>query len=422
MTEKLLHFIWQFQYFNKQDLQTEANEPLQIIKQGLYNTNQGPDFSEASIKIGNITLVGNIELHINSSDWYKHHHTKDANYNNVILHVVWQNDKPVIDANGNALPTLILQNRVAKILLDRYQELMNEPSTILCKKFLPALSELGWLSWKERLIAERLEMKAKRVLQLFEESNHHWEETFWWLLASNFGMKVNTEVFETIAKSISINILAKHKHQIHQLEALLLGQANLLLDEFTETYPIMLQREYNLYKHKYQIKPIKPTPLFLRMRPATFPTIRLAQLAMLIHTSTHLFAKIKSLQSIKDVKQLLNITPNDYWLYHYRFDDLTTYKEKNIGSQMIENIIINTIIPVLFAYGLYVKDEQYKEKAVRWLTELSPEQNSITKLWKSVQLDCKNALDSQAFIHLANNYCKAQQCLKCAIGNKALKG
>lgn len=422
MTERLLHFIWQFQYFNNNELQTEAGEVLQIIKSGSYNTNQGPDFSAASIKIDNVTLVGNIELHINASDWYKHQHTNDSNYSNVILHVVWNNDKPVLDKLGNPLPTMVLQHRVAKVLLQRYEDLMNEGSSIPCKKFLPALSEIGWLSWKERLVAKRLETKSKHVLDLFEESNHHWEETFWWMLAANFGIKINTSCFENIAKTISVNILAKHKNQIHQLEALLLGQASLLNGNFEEDYPKMLQREYNLYQHKYNIKKTATKPLFLRMRPAAFPTIRLAQLAMLIHNSSHLFSKIKELQQLSDVKQMLNVTANDYWHYHYNFDELTNYKPKSLGNQMIENILINTIIPVLFAYGLHTKEEQYKDKAIRWLAALSPEQNSITKAWKTLAIENKNALDSQALIQLTNNYCKEKKCLQCAVGNKLLKG
>jgi hypothetical protein len=421
MTEKLLHFIWQFQYFNKMELQTETGEPLQIIKQGNYNTNQGPDFYNATIKIGALTLVGNIELHINASDWYKHHHTTDDNYNSIVLHVVWNNDKPVIDTYGNPLPTLVIQQRVAKVLLQRYEALMNEQATIPCQHFLPVLSNIGWLAWKERLVAERLEAKAKHVLQLFEESNHHWEETFWWMLASNFGIKVNAECFENVAKSISINVLAKHKNQIHQLEALLLGQANLLQGYFEDDYVIMLQKEHNFYQAKYKLKQNVPAPLFLRMRPASFPTVRLAQLAMLVHNSSHLFTKIKELEKLDDVKQLLNVTANDYWHYRYQFDEPTAYKPKTLGLQMVENIVINTIAPILFAYGLYVKDEAVKEKAFRWLIALQPEQNSITKAWKALGIANKTALDSQALIELTNHYCKQKKCLDCAVGNKLMK-
>ncbi len=422
MTENLLHFIWQFQYFNKTELQTEDGETLQIIKQGSHNVNQGPDFLEASIRVGKLILVGNIELHINASDWYRHQHTYDLNYANVVLHVVWKNDRPVTDSLGNPLPTLVLQHRVAKVVLQRYKGLMNEGSTIPCNKFLPALNEIGWLSWKERLVAERLESKSKHVLDLYKESNNHWEEVFWWMLAGNFGIKVNTAFFERVARTIPINLLAKHKQQLHQLEALLLGQANLLNGDFEDDYPIMLQKEYRFLQKKYKLQQLNIVPAFLRMRPAAFPTIRLAQLAVLVNNSNHLFSFCKEVGTLNELKQQFDVIANDYWHYHYRFDEPSTYKPKSMGPQMLENILINTIIPVLFAYGLHTKEERYKEKAIRWLAELSPEQNNLTKAWKKMGIENSNAMDSQALIQLSNHYCKDRNCLQCALGNKILKG
>ena len=422
MTEQLLHFIWQFQYFNTNSLYTEQGEVLQILSVGQYNTHQGPDFSEAKIIIVGITLVGNIELHINASDWHKHQHSKDKNYANIILHVIWNNDQPVNDTFGKPLPTLVLQPLVAKVLLQRYQKLMcQNTTTIVCKNYLPALSSIGWMSWKERLAMERLEIKATRVLHLYEQSNYHWDEVFWWMLASNFGIKVNAECFDGIAKTISVNILAKHKHQIHQLEALLLGQAGLLNGNFAEDYPVMLQREYKLYQRKYSIPKAVQTPVFLRMRPAASPTIRLAQLAMLVHNSSHLFSKVKDLQNINDIRILLNVSANDYWNYHYKFDELTEFKSKNLGTQMIDNIIINTIVPIVFAYGWHHKEEGYKDKAIQWLQLLPPELNNITKSWKQLNINNHSAFDSQSLLHLTNQYCTTKKCLQCAVGNKLMK-
>jgi Protein of unknown function (DUF2851) len=416
----ILHFIWQFQFYNKSQLTTVDGEDLQIIKQGTYNVNQGPDFSNGNIKIDTIVLAGNIEIHINASDWLKHGHTNDSNYSNIILHVVWNNDKPIL-ITGKPVPTLELQSRVSKILLQRYELLVNNKTSIPCASFLPALSEIGWTAWKERLAAERLEHKATLVLDLYEQSNHHWEEVFWWMIARNFGIKVNADVFEAIAKTISINILAKHKNQIHQLEALLFGQANLLNENFADDYPKLLQKEYAFYQSKYKLTKPKATPLFLRMRPATFPTIRLAQLAMLIHNSTHLFAKIKDIDEVKQLHELLNVTANDYWHYHYQFDVLNDYAPKNLGKQMMDNIIINTIIPVLFAYGQYNKQQQYKDKAINWLQQLGAESNTITKKWKALSVDNTSSFDSQSLIHLTNQYCATHNCLQCAVGNKILK-
>jgi hypothetical protein len=286
-------------------------------------TTTKPDFLNATVKIDEITLVGNIELHIHASDWNKHKHSSDLQYNNIVLHVVWNNDLAITLA-GKPLPTLELNGRVPKYLLQRYEYLMLEQQAIPCAKFLPALSEIGWLAWKERLAIERLEQKSKHVLQLFDSTNHHWEEVFWQLIARNFGITINADCFEAIAQTISINVLAKHKNQIHQLEALLLGQANLLNDNFDDKYAQLLQKEYHFLQKKYQLKKVHNTPLFLRMRPANFPTIRLAQLAMLIYNSNHLFAKIKLLTEIKEVKLLFAITANDYWNTHYTLNDETS--------------------------------------------------------------------------------------------------
>lgn len=416
MNERLLQFIWQFQYFNKQQLQTDEGETLQILNAGNYNRNQGPDFLNASVKTGTTTWAGNIELHVKASDWNKHRHTSDPNYRNVILHVVWENDHRIEQSSS-----LSLKDRIPKVLLERYQQLMQGSLKQACHSFLPALSQLAWLSWKERLVAERLERKSQRVIFLLEESKHHWEEVLWWMLAANFGIKVNSEAFEAMARSLSVNILGKHKNQVHQLEALLLGQTNLLNGIFKEDYPKMLQKEYRFLKKKYDLKPNTVLPHFLRMRPANFPTIRLSQLAMLVNRSTHLFSKIKEMKMVNEVKDLLDVTANDYWHYHYTFDELTDHQPKHLGKQMVENIIINTITPVLFAYGSFTGQQIYKEKAIRWLQQLSAEQNAITKQWMAAEVANRSAFDSQSLIELTNNYCNQQKCLDCAVGNKILR-
>jgi hypothetical protein len=237
--EKLLQYIWQLQYFNKSELRTTTGEELEIIFPGKLNTNQGPDFIQARIKIDNTILVGSIELHLKTSHWNDHGHSKDPNYNNVILHVVFEDDEPPA-----SLPVLELQPRISNLLLERYSDLMNSSYFIPCGHSVSQVKEITWLSWKERLVAERLTRKSANVLRLLEESKGHWEETFWWLLARSFGMKVNSDAFESVAKSIPISILGKHKNQIHQVEALLFGQAGLLKGAFAEEYPKLLQREY----------------------------------------------------------------------------------------------------------------------------------------------------------------------------------
>jgi len=416
MTERLLQYIWQFQYYNKGELSTAAGEPLQILFPGQYNTNQGPDFSDAKIKIGTTIWAGTVELHINTSDWKKHNHQQDNNYNNVILHVVWEND-----TKANELPVLELKSRVPKVLLQRYEELMLSSSFIPCEKMIHTVREITWKSWKERLLAERLLRKAAVVETHLQQNSYHWEATFWWLLARNFGMKVNADAFEAVARSLSINILAKHKSQIHQLEALLLGQAGLLNENFTEDYPVMLQKEYTFYKNKYNLQPINNPVFSLRMRPGNFPAVRLAQLAMLVHHSVHLFAEIKEAAEVKNVKSRFDIMANDYWHYHYRFDELSAFRKKKLGAAMIDNIIINTIAPVLFAYGNYHNEQPYKDKALQWLEETTAEKNVITKGFEKLGLENRTAYDSQALIELKNNYCHPKRCLDCGVGNAILK-
>ena len=421
MNERLLQFIWQFKYFNKNELQTDTGDRLTIVHPGQYNTHQGPDFLNAKITIADTTWAGNIEIHVKSSDWRKHNHTTDKNYANTILHVVWENDSDIHHENGSLLPTISLQSLVPKLLLDRYTQLMMREAFVPCEDYLPVLDEMKWLAWKERMAIERLQRKSVIVLDLLAEANNHWEEVFWWMLARNFGMKVNADIFESIARSLPVNILAKHKNQIHQLEGLLLGQAGLLEQDFNEDYPQLLKREYNFYQKKYHLKQLSVKPFFLRMRPANFPTIRLAQLAMLINQSTHLFSKIKETNDVLTVKELLNVTANDYWHYHYRIDEAGEYQPKQLGKQMTENIIINTAVPVLFAYGSFNKEEAIKDKALQWLSELSPEKNTITTKWTSNRVINKNALESQGLLELKNNYCNLRRCIECSVGNAILK-
>jgi hypothetical protein len=400
---------------------TTLGQPLEIIFPGQYNQNQGPDFSGAKIRIGNTIWAGNIEIHTYSSDWNSHHHSDDANYNNIILHVVWLHDIEIMDMNSHVLPALELESRVSKILLNKYEELMNASSFIACEKQIPSINELVLSKWQERLVVERLERRSLLIFKFLNENNFHWEQTFWWLIARNFGITVNSDCFEKIARSIPLPILAKHKNQIHQLEAILFGQASLLDQKFIESYPKMLQKEYKFYRLKYGLQKIPLQLFFLRMRPANFPSLRLAQLAMLISESNHLFSKIKEEDSVKQIIKMLDVTPNDYWHYHYRFDEIGTFRMKNMGKQMICNILINTIVPALYAYGSHHKEEKYKEKALEWLTQITAEKNAITKGFEKFQVRNRTAFASQALIELKTQYCDPKRCLECAIGNAIIK-
>jgi hypothetical protein len=423
MKEKLLQYIWQFQYFNKNGLATTGGENIRIIHQGNFNVNQGADFTEARIKIGDTTWAGNVELHTRSSEWDLHHHSSDKNYGNIILHVVWQHDKEIKDINGNTLPTLELQDRISNLLLNRYELMMNTSSFIPCEKQAHHIEHLALHHWKQRLLAERLEQKSAIVSKHLKNSNHHWEETFWWMLAGNFGIKINSGAFEKIAMSIPVSLLSKHKNQLHQLEALLFGQAGLLEQvSMFDGYPLQLQKEYTFYKKKYGLQKPQAQLYFLRMRPANFPTIRLAQLAMLIHKSSHLLSVILEASTVEEVRKLLKVTAGEYWDDHYVFDESSTYKKKALGEDMINNILINTVVPVLFAYGLYHGEQQQKDKAIEWLENIASEKNNITRGFDRLKFFSNNSFDSQSFIQLKNNYCNKKRCLECEIGNAILRG
>jgi hypothetical protein len=421
MKEDLLQYIWQFQYFNFNNLMTTESVGLQVIHPGIKNYNAGPDFNEAKIRIGDTLWAGNVELHINSSDWVHHHHGDDENYKNIILHVVWKQNKVIRDVVGNDIPTLELCDRVSKILLDKYQGLMDATGFIPCENQVTKIEYLTRISWKERLLAERLIARSARVIKIFEENNHHWEETFWILLASNFGLKVNSLFFENIARFTPLKVLARHKHNIHQLEALLFGQAGLLKQNFTDKYPVMLQQEYSFLHRKYKLDKPPGSAIFLRMRPANFPTIRLAQLAMLIFNSEHLFSQIKAAGQIHELKKMFTVQPNDYWNYHYIFGEEAPFRKKTLGHETIQNILINTVAPVMFTYGQFNNEKEYKEKAIYWLENLGKEKNHITRNFERLGFTNSNAADSQALLELKKHYCDKKRCLHCAIGNFILK-
>jgi hypothetical protein len=424
MSERLLHFIWRFQYFNKSHFVTTSGESIQVLYPGLYNNDQGPDFFSAKIYIDRTLWAGTVEVHIKSSDWKRHGHQEDSNYNNVILHVVWEDDT----AMGN-IPVLELKSRVPKVLLERYSALMNTSSFIPCEKMANVVKNITWESWKDRLLAERLSRKSTVVETYLQQNNYHWEETFWWMLARNFGMKVNADAFETIARSVPYNFLLRHRNRRTKLEALMMGRAGLLKEEYNDEYPRLLRKEYteqyyNLYRGGNNFQDLEPAFLpvwFLRIRPGSFPTPRLAQLVVIVHRSAHLFAKVKEITDLAEVKRLFNVDAGDYWDHHYHFDRKSGYRKKIVGKSMVDNVIINTVVPMLIAYSNYHREDKYREKALLWLEQIIAEKNTIIKGFEKAGIHSHNACDTQSLIELKNEYCNKKRCLECAIGNAILK-
>ncbi len=403
------------QYFNRGSLVTADGEPVEIISQGIVNINQGPDFSDARIRIGTTTWAGTVELHLHTSGWDQHGHGNDRNFQNVILHVVWENDLP-----EHPLPLLELKERVPKFLLQRYEELMRASFFIPCEKMIGQTDPLILDHWMEHLLEQRLSRKAESICTMLDQCRHNWQELYWWLLARNFGHSVNADAFEAVARTLSIKLISKHAGQIQQLEALLLGQAGLLNGNYLESYPTMLQKEYQFLKNKYGLNPVMQPVHFLRMRPANFPTIRLAQLAMLLHSNGHLLEYIKEEEGVLKLRKLFDITANDYWLTHYLFDRPSDHREKNIGNSMITNILVNTAVPFIYAYGYYHRNETYKLRAMQWLKETGAETNSLVTGFAQAGIRIGDAAGSQALIELKTQYCNARRCLDCSIGNAIL--
>ena len=416
MNEQLLQFVWQHRYFDQSELCTTNNEPLIVINPGIHNANQGPDFSGARIRLGETEWAGNVELHVQTVDWLRHGHQHDKQYQNVILHVVWEHSEPVVQG----IPVLELQGRVPAYLKKQVMEWMNNQMLIPCIQELRMSGIQLTNKWKGILVRERLSRKSAEINDQLLQLKGHWEEVFWWLIAKNFGVTVNSDAFGEMARSLPLTLITRHKHQIQQVEALLLGQCGLLNEKFSEPYAQLLQKEYQFLRDKYKLRQIKTPVQFLRMRPGNFPTIRLAQLAMLIHESIHLFSKIKDLKLASEAELLFRVTANDFWHYHYRLGNTSAYFEKTLGNKMIQNLLINTVIPSLFTYGQYMKDDRYVEKAIRWLAETEPENNHIIRVFQEEGINIHNASDSQAILELKKNYCDKRRCLECEIGMKLL--
>lgn len=421
MNEKLLQFIWRYQYFQFTNLASTAGDSITIIHPGLYNDQQGPDFLEGKIRIGDAILVGHIELHVKTSDWDAHQHSTDERYQNVVLHVVWQHDKEM--KNSLSIATLELQNYVSKILLDRYDYLYAQPvKFVACQDYLPVISELGWINWKERLGLERLRRKSSTILDRLQIYKGDWASVFWEEIAAGFGTKTNSDCFRAMASSIPIAVIRRQRESLQVLEALLFGQVGLLDRDFTEDYPLQLKKEYQYQKQKFALKSASVPVAFLRMHPTNFPTIRLAQLAVLLHQSEHLFTKIIEAENLQYVIQLFEVTAQKYWDNHYVFDKESTQSiPKKLGDSMIQTLLINCVVPIVFSYGEYRQEENLQEKSLLWLSQIASEDNKITKQWKKLGISCENALESQSLLELFNEYCNQKKCLSCNVGIAYLK-
>ena len=421
MKEDFLHYLWKFRKFDNLNLKTAQNESITIIKPGDYLGLSGPDFFNAHIKIGDQKWAGNVEIHLKSSDWYLHNHEKDPAYENVILHVVWENDTAIFRENNTEIPVLILKDYVSQEIIENYYALVSPKTWISCERQLNEIDDFIFKNWQERLFFERLERKSAFVYELFEETNQDWEAVLFCMLAKNFGLNTNGNSFLQIAKSIPFSIIRKESFEAGSLEALFLGTAGLLEGEKEDVYFKDLKFKYFFLLHKYQLVKTHVDPvLFFKLRPDNFPTIRLSQLAELYHKHQNLFSKIIALKSAKEVYNLLNVSSSEYWKNHYQFDKESSKKAKPLSKSFLDLIIINTIIPIQFAYSNTI-GEFVTEDLIDFMIEVASEKNAVIDKFNSFGIKSANAFESQSLLELKNEYCNNKACLKCAVGIELLK-
>lgn len=420
MNEGLLQYIWKNSLFNPATLVSTEREPVMVIFPGAHNHNAGPDFLEAKIKIGTTFWAGNIELHMRTSDWHKHRHDINPDYQNIILHVVYEDDEPLA---GASFPTLELKDHIEQAVIERYQKLMSLDKTVPCATQLNSIPELVWNTWLDRMLAERWEQRLDEWHLLWLQANNDWRTLLYYRLAANFGFHVNRDAFLELALSIPLNVLVKHRNNLVQTEALLFGQSGLLSSGTQDGYMQELEKEYHFLRRKYQLTPmVAHRWKFLRLRPYNFPTIRIAQFAMLVHRSVELFAQLMEIKKAKDLLPLLDIHASTYWDHHYRFGEYTEDKQmKHLGKDAIFNIMINTVAPMQYLYARLQGKSSLHENSLNLLQSIKAEHNKITRAWEDVGVKAKDAAQSQALLQLFNEYCSSKNCLNCAVGNRLVR-
>ncbi|NDV77453.1 DUF2851 family protein [Dysgonomonas sp. 511] len=417
--EKILHYVWKYRLFDKA-LQTTDGLPVEVIDVGLPNTNQGPDFFNAKIKIGDKLWAGNVEIHTTSDKWNMHNHNTDKNYNSVILHIVEKANCTVSNEQGKDVPQCEIT--YPAYIKENYEFLLHTDIDIPCRNYIAAMPSLHLNAWMNSLLVERLERKSNHIQDLLNRFNNSWEEVFYVLLSRNFGFGLNADSFERLALSLPLIYILKQKDNLIQIEALLFGQAGMLDNLKTDDdYFQLLKKEYGFLKNKYELQPLE-SYIFksLRSRPTAFPQIRIAQLAALLHSSEGLFSKMVSTEDLGRIRLILHINASEYWQTHYAFGVTSPRKSKYLGDASLDLLLINTVVPMLFTYGKSIGSETHCERAMQFMEMLKPEKNSITKMFAKQNMPLNNAADSQAIIQLKREYCELRKCLYCRIGHQLL--
>jgi hypothetical protein len=422
MTEEFLHHIWKFRLFDQLDLKTINGETVEVLSPGEHNFDSGPDFFNARLKINGTLWAGNVEVHIRAGDWNKHTHHEDKAYDNIILHVVYEVDTVIARTSGENIPTIEIKDRIEPKQYYRYLDFKTSREWIPCARQISTVPALILYNTFDRMVLERLERKSFSILNDIKLHNNNWEETFYRHLARNFGFKTNAEPFELLAKSLPLVVLSRHRHSLLQLEALLFGQAGMLEEHLSDKYSLQLQNEYAFLKKKLKLQPMEPHLWkFLRLRPVNFPSIRIAQFAALVHTSRKMFSGMMEIESVKELGELMNVKVSPYWEDHFMFDRPSNRREKHLGEEAVNNILINTIVPFLFVYGKQRGDERYCDKALLLLERTAGEENSVIRHWKQLHVPTDKAYITQSLLQLKLGYCDKKKCLRCPVGNYLVK-
>lgn len=418
--EQLLHYVWKHKIFPLKELKTTTGQQVEVIDTGLANTDAGPDFFNAKLKLDGVLWIGNIEIHERSSDWFKHGHHADAGYNSVILHIASEIDTEISRSNGERIPQI--QLICPEAVRTNYKELLETDSYPPCYRIVPSLPPFTAHSWMTALQMERFEQKATLLNERLKRCQGNWEDAFFITLARNFGFGLNGDAFETWAHRLPFRAVDKHRNDLFQIEAIFFGQAGILEDSDGDGYYLRLKKEYTYLQHKFGLIPMDASLWrFLRLRPANFPHIRIAQLACLYHRAYGLFSRIMETETLQGVRDILKGGTSEYWLTHYTFGGSSPSRPKTLSNTSLDLLIINTVVTFLYAYGLHKGNRVLCARAGSFLEELKAENNYITRMWEQCGMKASNAADSQALIQLKKEYCDKKKCLYCRIGYEYLK-
>ena len=410
MKEEFIYYLWENRLLSK-DLHTVDGEAVHVISVGHRNYDSGPDFLDARVRIGTTLWVGHVEIHVNASDWFRHGHQDDDAYSNVVLHVVYCNDTEQLD-----IPTVEIKGQFDESIYEGYTGFIKSRRWIPCEKIIAGIQQFTWLSWLERIVVERLEVEVKDVFSTLAATHYDWEETLYQRIMRYCGLKVNNDAFERLARLLPLRILRKHTDNPVQVAAMFFGVAGFLEQEFTEPYPVLLQREFKILKSKFHLV-VMPRVYwkFLRLRPPNFPTLRLAQMSSMVCAHDTLFSKLLSVDGLDSMRNLFNVEVDEYWDTHFLFEKPSKEKKKSFGTTAVDILIINAVIPVLFSYGIYHDNQELKNRSLGFLSEMEPEDNVVIRRFGKLGVNVCNAQQTQALLQLYNSYCRRRKCLNCRV-------